>query len=48
MQMFALRNFMTATEIDSVDPVFRARAKLFEVESGAIREPLRVVEAVPA
>jgi DNA replication and repair protein RecF len=36
---------MTATELDSVDPQFLRRAKLFEVEGGAIRERLRVVEA---
>jgi DNA replication and repair protein RecF len=36
---------MTATELGSVDPQFLRRAKLFEVEAGAIRERLRVVEA---
>jgi DNA replication and repair protein RecF len=35
---------MTATELGAVDPGFLARAKVFEVEAGAIREPLRVVE----
>jgi DNA replication and repair protein RecF len=39
---------MTATELSSVDESFRARAKLFEVEAGAIREPMRVAEPVPA
>jgi DNA replication and repair protein RecF len=39
---------MTATELAAVDPGFLARAKVFEVEAGAIREPLRVVEAARA
>jgi DNA replication and repair protein RecF len=37
---------MTATELESVDPQFLRRAKLFEVEAGAVRERLRVVEAL--
>jgi recombinational DNA repair ATPase RecF len=36
---------MTATELEAVDPRFLRRAKVFEVEAGALRERLRVVEA---
>ncbi|HEY3080770.1 MAG TPA: DNA replication/repair protein RecF [Chloroflexota bacterium] len=36
---------MTATELEAVDAGFLRRAKVFEVEAGAIAERLRVVEA---
>jgi DNA replication and repair protein RecF len=36
---------MTATDLSAVDPQFLHRARLFEVEAGAIRERLRVVGA---
>ena len=39
---------MTATELASVDAGFLARARVFEVEAGSLREPLRVVEAARA